>query len=69
MTQQDKRFKTFYDNWIIDELMIQMVMVSKRRFNEWTKLPFIQVTKKSKHFKIHIKHLNIYNIYIELQHK
>lgn len=46
MTQQDKRFKTFYDNWIIDELMIQMVMVGKRRFNEWTKLPFIQVTKK-----------------------
>lgn len=46
MTQQDKRFKTFYDNWIIDELMIQMVMVSKRRINEWTKLPFIQVTKK-----------------------
>lgn len=68
MTQQDKRFKTFYDNWIIDELMIQMVMVGKRRINEWTKLPFIQVTK-NQHFKIHIKHLNIYNIYIELQHK
>lgn len=45
-----------------------MVMVGRRRFNEWTKLPFIQVTK-NQHFKIHKKHLNIYNIYIELQHK